>query len=36
MHRKFDVLSDPIFWIVMTIGILPVATAGTELVWLTY
>jgi hypothetical protein len=35
MHRDLDALTDPVFWVAMTIGILPLAMAGTALVWVT-
>ena len=35
MHRDFDVLRDPVFWVVMAMGILPLAMVGAVLVWVT-
>jgi len=35
MHRDLDVLTDPVFWVAMTIGILPLAMVGIALVWVT-
>jgi hypothetical protein len=35
MHRDLDVFADPVFWVAMTIGILPLAAAGAALVWVT-
>ena len=35
MHHKFSVLlKDPVFWFALTVGILPLATAGAVLVLL--
>jgi hypothetical protein len=35
MHRDLDVFMDPVFWITMVIGILPLVVAGAELIWIT-
>jgi hypothetical protein len=32
MHRRLEMLTDPVFWIALVIGILPLAAAGAALV----
>jgi hypothetical protein len=33
MHHDFDMLKDPMFWVALCGGILPIAMGGALLVW---
>ena len=33
MHRSFDMFKDPVFWVALLLGILPVVASGTAMIW---